>query len=62
MRENLWLRKMLIAAGDRCDVGARLALFSTEAEEPLDGAPAREVRIMTAGINFHEEMWSGTIA
>jgi hypothetical protein len=39
-----------------------LAIFSSEPDEPLDGAPARPLRITTAGIAHHSDMWSASNA
>ncbi len=50
LRERAWLRRLLVARGDEVAVGAPLAWFSTEPDEPLDAAPAREARISIAGI------------
>lgn len=50
LRERAWLRRLLVARGDEVVVGAPLAWFSTEPDEPLDAAPAREARISIAGI------------
>jgi hypothetical protein len=60
VREKLWLRKTLVVPGDSCDVGAPLALFSTEQDESLEGAPARAIRITTAGIAHHQGLWSAS--
>jgi hypothetical protein len=62
LRDRLWLRKLLVAPGETCEAGARIALLSTEPDEPLDGVPARAARCMTAGIVFHDGMWSGRAA
>jgi hypothetical protein len=58
VRENLVLRRLCVSPGDRVAPGGRIALFASSADEPIDGQPAREVRVMTAGINFHDDMWS----
>jgi len=57
-RESVWLRQVCVRPGDHAAPGERLALFSTDGAEPLGGSPVREIRVMTAGINGHEEMWS----
>jgi hypothetical protein len=57
LRETLCLRSAP-AAGTRCQAGERIALFSNTPDEPLDGPVAREVRVLVAGINAHDEMWS----
>ena len=62
LRDGLWLRKLFFAPGDACEAGARFALLSTEPDEPLDAPPARAARCMTAGIVFHDGMWSGRAA
>ena len=56
VRDRVWLRRLDIAAGDTPQVGDSLALFSTEPDEPLDGAPARQVRLAVAGI-IRESVW-----
>ena len=57
LRESLWLRSV-VAAGTRCQAGERIALFSNTPDEPVDGAVSREVRVLVAGINAHDDMWS----
>jgi hypothetical protein len=50
LRDRAWLRRLSVAEGDEPQVGATLALFSTEPDEPLDGPAAREARIAIAAI------------
>jgi hypothetical protein len=50
VRDRVWLRRLNVAAGDQPPVGSPIALFSTEPDEPLDGAPTRQVRVAIAGI------------
>ncbi len=50
VRDRVWLRRWSVAAGDKPDVGADLALFSTEPDERLDGPIARSVRTAVVGI------------
>ena len=59
LRENLWLRKLMVGRGDHAEAGEAVALFSTECDEPLDMPVARAARQMTAGIVYHEKMLSG---
>ena len=61
-REKLWLRKILVSPGDSCEVGDLLALLSTEQDEPIEMAPARALRITTAGIAHHQGLWSASNA
>ena len=49
-RDRVWLRRLDVAAGSEPEVGASLALFSTEPDEPLSGPPARSLRVAVAGI------------
>ena len=49
-RDRVWLRRLDVAVGGEPEVGASLALFSTEPDEELDSAPAREIRVSIAGI------------
>ena len=61
IRERVVLRALTYAAGDSAEVADLLALFTSDADEPIDGAPARAVRFATAGIVRHAEMWSGRV-
>src|SRR6202047_3806512 len=60
VREKLWLRKTLVAPGDDCEIAQLLAVFSQEQDDPDDEAPARPLRITTAGISHHPGMWSAS--
>jgi hypothetical protein len=62
LREAACLREICVAAGDRLAPGDRIALLTSTADEAIGGTPVREARIMTAGINYHDGMWSGRIA
>lgn len=55
-REQAWLRRLDIAPGDTPETGARLALFSTEPNEALDGPPTRQIRMTIAGI-IRQQDW-----
>jgi hypothetical protein len=55
-RDRAWLRRLDVAPGDEPEVGASLALFSTEPDEPLDGPPARQIRLAIAGI-IAQSIW-----
>ena len=59
-REKVFLRKLHVAAGDNCEVNTVLATLSTELEDDDSQAPARALRITTAGIAFHPGMWSAS--
>jgi hypothetical protein len=50
IRDRAWLRRLDVASGDEPQVGASLAVFSTEPDEPLDGPLQRQVRVAVAGI------------
>ena len=50
IRDRVWLRRLYVDLGDEPAVGANLAMFSTEADEPLDGPPSRQARIAIVGI------------
>ena len=56
LRDKARLRLLEVAVGDEVLVGAPLALFSTDAEEPLDAAPARATRVTIAGI-IRQSAW-----
>ena len=59
VRDRAWLRRLKVAAGDEVPMGATLALFSTAPDEPLDGKPARAVRLSLAGIIDSSDWWVG---
>lgn len=59
LRDRVWLRRLDVAPGDEIGIGAALAHFSTELDEPLGGEPARAVRITVAGIIDHSGWWAG---
>lgn len=59
LRDRVWLRELAVAQGSEIEVGAPLARFSTEPEEPLTGTPARAVRITVAGIIDPSQWWGG---
>jgi hypothetical protein len=56
LRDQAWLRRLDVAAGDTPALGASLALFSTEPEELLDAAPVRAVRLNVASI-IRQSAW-----
>jgi hypothetical protein len=56
LREPARLRRVLIAAGDEPAVGAPLAIFTTEPDEPLDALAARPVRVAIAAI-LRQSAW-----
>jgi hypothetical protein len=58
LRDRVWLRRLTVAPGDDIEVGAIMAYFSTQAEEPLDGEAVRAVRITIAGILDSSDWWS----
>jgi hypothetical protein len=60
VREKVWLRKTLIVPGEACEIGQLLAIFSQTQDDPEDEAPARPLRITTAGIAHHPGMWSAS--
>jgi hypothetical protein len=57
-REHVMLRRFLVEAGDSCEPGAALAIFSDHRDEPIDGAPGRTLRVTLAGILHQKGMWS----
>jgi hypothetical protein len=58
LRDRVWLRGLDVAPGDEVGIGAALAHFSTEPDEPLGGEPARAVRITLAGIIDQSGWWA----
>lgn len=61
-RERLVFRKWMFAAGDVVECETAIALLANEAEEPLTEPGEQAVRIMSAGIMFHPDMWSASNA
>jgi hypothetical protein len=57
LRERAHLRRLYVRRGDEPAVGAALALFSTDPDEPVDGAPGRMARTVIATIMF-QSIWS----
>lgn len=57
LREAAHLRRLYVRRGDEPVVGAPLALFSTDPDEPLDGPPGRMARTAIATIMF-QSTWS----
>jgi hypothetical protein len=57
-REDVTLRKFLVSAGDSCEPGTALAIFSNEADEPIEGIVGRTLRTTMAGILHQKGMWS----
>jgi hypothetical protein len=58
LRDRAWLRRLAVAPGDDVEIGATIAQFSTEPDEPLDSEPARAVRVTIAGILGQSDWWS----
>jgi hypothetical protein len=56
-RDRAWLRRISVVNGDIREVGAELALFSTERDEAIDMAPVRSARFTTAGIIHQSGLW-----
>ena len=50
VRDRVWLRRLCIVPGDQPEVGANLAMFSTEPDETLNGPPSRNARVTIVGI------------
>ena len=59
LRDAAWLRRLATAPGELLAVGAPIALFSTEQDEPVDAEAARAVRFTLAGIVPPDEWWEG---
>ena len=60
LREPAYLRQFSARPGQLFNLDDRIALFSTTPDEPLDEAPTRQLRITTAGIIHHDQMWTGS--
>jgi len=50
MRDRIWLRRLAVSPGDDVVVGADLAYFTTDANEPVTAMPGRAARVTVAGI------------
>lgn len=61
-REAAFLRRIDARPGSFAGVETRVALFSTDPDEPLDAAPSRPLRVTIAGIMHHEGMVTGAQA
>ena len=59
LREGVWLRRRIVQPGEIVASDGMLALLSTDPDAPLDGTPARDVRITVAAILHHADWWGG---
>jgi pyruvate/2-oxoglutarate dehydrogenase complex dihydrolipoamide acyltransferase (E2) component len=59
LTERAVLREIAVAPGDEIAVGALVARFTTEPDEPLTGPSARAARVAIAGIVDPSEWWDG---
>lgn len=59
LREAAWLRRRIARPGEVIGPDGGLALLSTEPDEPLAAAPARDVRCTVAAILHHADWWGG---
>ena len=50
VRERVWVRRILVSAGEEVPVGSVLALCSTAPDEGVDEEPARALRVSIIGI------------
>jgi hypothetical protein len=57
LRERVWLRRLDVAADAAINVGDRIALLTTSADEPLDATPVRSVRVTVVGIVRQDAWW-----
>jgi len=60
LREPAVLRRIDVVPGQHCAIGTVIALFSLTPDDPVDGPADRPVRLATAGIMHHSEMWTGS--
>jgi hypothetical protein len=61
LREKLVLREFRFAPGQSCKVDEVIAVFSNDAQEPVDRPAQRGVRFATAGIIHHPGLWTGNV-
>jgi hypothetical protein len=57
--EKAVLRELRVARGKTCKLDEVIAVFSTEPDEPLDQPVQRGIRLSTAGIIYHSNLWTG---
>ena len=60
LREPAVLRRIDAAPGQYRELGEVIALFTPTADDPVDSPADRSVRIATAGIMHHADMWTGS--
>ncbi len=56
LREPAWLRRLTVSRRETVAAGAQVAQFTSTPDEPLDGPPARAVRMAIAAI-IHQPAW-----
>ncbi len=57
LREEAWLRSIVVAPEGRIEEGAVLALLSTDPDSPQE-TPAREARVTVAAVLHHADWWA----
>ena len=57
LREPLWLRELKCAAGDEVEVGAQLAVFTSDADAALSSEVVRGARLAIAGMMSEPDWW-----
>lgn len=60
MREPVYLRALAFERGQQAELDDLIALFSVGPDDDLTEAPARQVRVTTAGIIHHDGLWTGS--
>ena len=58
VREGVWVRRILVSAGEEVPVGSVLALCSTAPDEGVDEEPARALRVSIIGILHQTDVWA----
>lgn len=57
LREPVWLRQMLVCAGDEIPPDTPLAIFSSTKDEPIDLVHSRPLRVSIFGTIPQDNLW-----
>ncbi|PNG24717.1 hypothetical protein [Methylocella silvestris] len=59
-REKAHLQKLIVAGGETCAPGARIAVLSDAPDDDASQTIARPLRLTVAAILWHPQMWSAS--
>jgi hypothetical protein len=60
LREPAHVHRLMFDAGQHIATGSLVAVFNSSQHQDLNQPAERQVRIATAGIMFHDGMWTGS--